>query len=800
MSPQGSPTCRTPRRSNLLAGQATSITASCSTARDAAGASVATRLRNVALLASVALIGLIPCVSHAQTPGPALTKQLMEQVVLIKFETGLGSGSGVILDVDRVVTNCHVADVATVRDTNLQVITEAGAAPLAASQIARDPAHDLCLLAIDGPTLLRETDITQIADSPVQAGDPVYAAGAPGGYIDRVTGGMVSARRDQRHFPVNTQAWMATKFELCSKDELDAAWYIETDAQFSGGSSGGGLFNANGELVGITTFLHALPNDPDPRFAIRFAIPAAHVRTLVAEKPDDALRDVVKHFAKARKFQRALTTSGRIGSTNQRVHALLDIAKAELSDGRTPGAVSTLMTAVTAARTIEDTERRAKRLEEVAEHLAEAGEFGRASRIAASIDLLEHQARAYEAVAKEQAEKGFFADARRTVRQIRDAPIRAQTNDGVTRKQIRAWIDEDNLARARQAANEIQSPFKRVSALRRIARAYGRLHDVPAARRTYGEAIRLANEIGDFSERAQALIDIAEDLAGENYPTDPRTTVDAAVRAAAQIPEGATRDETFDYIVRALSGMPDFASTLFLVAGRIGDSRARDSATRGIVDTLADRGQFDAARERAQTIVNLSIRGGAQRRIVRRLLHRRAWARALALASEIADDPSRAEALLDIVEARADSEEIYAAMRVADLIEDTITRTAAYVHITNAALDAPGVDRELVDELLETTEGLARTIDDPGERAGQLSDLAAVYVNARKDPQAERIVVALVSTRHYARGLWHLSDAYADRGDFDKALTRIRRIPHCAERERERATKHLARKLKHATR
>ena len=64
--------------------------------------------------------------------------------------------SGVILGVDRVVTNCHVADVATVWDTDLEVVTHAGADPLPASLVARDPTHDLCLLAIDGPILLDE--------------------------------------------------------------------------------------------------------------------------------------------------------------------------------------------------------------------------------------------------------------------------------------------------------------------------------------------------------------------------------------------------------------------------------------------------------------------------------------------------------------------------------------------------------------------------------------------------------------------------------------------------------------------
>ncbi len=61
-------------------------------------------------------------------------------------------------------------------------------------------------------------------------GDPVYTVGAPSG-LDRTLGdGLISGLRsgEGRH-------------------------YIQTTAPISPGSSGGGLFDENGNLIGITT-------------------------------------------------------------------------------------------------------------------------------------------------------------------------------------------------------------------------------------------------------------------------------------------------------------------------------------------------------------------------------------------------------------------------------------------------------------------------------------------------------------------------------------------------------------------
>ena len=365
----------------------------CRPARISATGTGAMALQVVAALA--ALIVLSPDAAEAEAPRPVLAAQLQEQVVLVKYTTA--RGSGVILATDRIVTNCHVSEIAATEYTQLQVITHAGAAPLPAALIARDPEHDVCLLAIDGPTLLPTGGITRIAETAVQTGEPVQAASAPGGHIDTVSTGIVSARRRLDAFPEDAQSWIASNFEPCRTSELDAARYIQTDALFSAGSSGGGLFNANAELVGITTFLsHSSHSrtDCDEQFTIRFVVPAAHVQALIEMDPDKELLAVVNFFAEAGRYQDAFAASNRIGTSTRQARARVTIAKAQLSAGRGPTAINTLRSARALADTIEDPEDRAKRLKDVAEVLADAQAFGAASQVAAIIAVPKAQSQA----------------------------------------------------------------------------------------------------------------------------------------------------------------------------------------------------------------------------------------------------------------------------------------------------------------------------------------------------------------------------------------------------------------------
>jgi len=136
-----------------------------------------------------------------------------------------GSGSGVVLGKGEVVTNCHVVvegDTVMVRDATRTY---------PANWTLRDPKHDLCLLWVDG---LAAPAATLGSSSGLKPGDSVYAVGNPLGFGLSITEGRLAT---------------APRLE-------DGSVRLLATAQISPGSSGGGLFDSNGRLLGITTAVY----------------------------------------------------------------------------------------------------------------------------------------------------------------------------------------------------------------------------------------------------------------------------------------------------------------------------------------------------------------------------------------------------------------------------------------------------------------------------------------------------------------------------------------------------------------
>lgn len=131
-------------------------------------------------------------------------------------------GTGVAIEPDTVITNCHVAqagDVVQVRDQQ---------ALLPASIVVADEEFDLCKLRVHG---LSARPVTLGASTQLNVGQKVFAIGSPQGLDLTLSDGLVSSLR-----------------------EGPAGTFIQTTAPVSPGSSGGGLFDQRGRLVGIITF------------------------------------------------------------------------------------------------------------------------------------------------------------------------------------------------------------------------------------------------------------------------------------------------------------------------------------------------------------------------------------------------------------------------------------------------------------------------------------------------------------------------------------------------------------------
>lgn len=163
-------------------------------------------------------------------------------IVLVgTFEGQLvGSGSAVTVAPQTMVTNRHVL----LPGHRYQVYI--GGSVLDAETGICDSTQDLCLLSVPRldarPVEFAEADRFSV-------GDPVYAIGAPNELGNIV--GVSQATKQKSYSP--PQVTLSNGIITALRPVEDGR-IIQTNAAISPGSSGGGLFDAQGRLVGITTF------------------------------------------------------------------------------------------------------------------------------------------------------------------------------------------------------------------------------------------------------------------------------------------------------------------------------------------------------------------------------------------------------------------------------------------------------------------------------------------------------------------------------------------------------------------
>lgn len=160
-------------------------------------------------------------------------------------------GSGLIYDRDgHIVTSAHV-----VENMDEVTVTMNDGSVLTGKVVGRDPKTDLAVVRVEGknlsPVVLGDSDAARI-------GDPVLAVGNPFGLGNTVTAGIISARsRDIQVGPYDD--------------------FIQTDAAINRGNSGGPLFNAEGQMIGVNT---AIFSPSGGSVGIAFAVPSKMVKTI----------------------------------------------------------------------------------------------------------------------------------------------------------------------------------------------------------------------------------------------------------------------------------------------------------------------------------------------------------------------------------------------------------------------------------------------------------------------------------------------------------------------------------------
>jgi S1-C subfamily serine protease len=195
------------------------------------------------LMASSLLLAALT--AHAKTASEIYEQAAKSTVVVGNFDAKgkqQSMGSGVVMPDGDVVTNCHVVKGAS------RLTVRVGQTERPAALRYSDWDRDVCALSSNG---LNAPSATVGSSKTLKVGAKVYAIGAPKGLELTLSDGIVSSLRD-----------------------LEGGRYIQTTAAISPGSSGGGLYDDNGALVGLTTFYFTEGQ------SLNFAVPIDWVKDL----------------------------------------------------------------------------------------------------------------------------------------------------------------------------------------------------------------------------------------------------------------------------------------------------------------------------------------------------------------------------------------------------------------------------------------------------------------------------------------------------------------------------------------
>ena len=190
----------------------------------------------------------------ADLVSPSVVVITTEQVVYSQWswygqnQVESGAGSGVIISSDGYILTCaHVVDGAST------ITVTIGDKDYTATRVGEDTTSDIAVIKIDAdgltPATVGNSDSLKVGQSVMAVGNPLGELGGT------VTGGMISA--------------LNRSVTIQGSSSVNTMSLIQMDASVSPGNSGGGLFNMNGELVGI---VNAKSSSSDAE-GLGFAIP-----------------------------------------------------------------------------------------------------------------------------------------------------------------------------------------------------------------------------------------------------------------------------------------------------------------------------------------------------------------------------------------------------------------------------------------------------------------------------------------------------------------------------------------------
>ncbi len=157
-----------------------------------------------------------------------------------------GTGSGVVIADDYVLTNNHVVDGAS--SLKIAVLAEDGSTKeIDGVLVTSDANLDIAIIYAPEldikPVVLGDSDTLTVGDWAICIGNPLG-----NNFYGTVTTGIVSALN---------RAVSSSSYDRYGRKETTTNTMIQTDAAINNGNSGGGMFNVNGELMGIPTLKYS---------------------------------------------------------------------------------------------------------------------------------------------------------------------------------------------------------------------------------------------------------------------------------------------------------------------------------------------------------------------------------------------------------------------------------------------------------------------------------------------------------------------------------------------------------------
>lgn len=197
------------------------------------------------LLCLAVILAFVPADAHAKSATEIFDIASKSTVVVLGYDekgTASSLGSGIVMPDGSVATNCHVIEEAT------RLVVRHQKREYPTTKLYTDWDRDTCSLTVQG---LNAPAVRLGSTRGLKVGTRVYAIGAPQGLELTLSEGIVSSLR-----------------------EITGGQYIQTTAPISPGSSGGGLFDVEGRLLGLTTFYLAKGQN------LNFALPVEWISEL----------------------------------------------------------------------------------------------------------------------------------------------------------------------------------------------------------------------------------------------------------------------------------------------------------------------------------------------------------------------------------------------------------------------------------------------------------------------------------------------------------------------------------------